>query len=87
MAEFVGTVIGAVIVGAIIGSLGRLVVPGKQDISIVATIGIGIVAALIGGFIAQLLGVGDTSGIDWIKLFIQVALAAVGVGAFAASRQ
>lgn len=87
MAEFVGTVIGAVIVGAIIGVLGRLVVPGKQDISIVATIGIGIVAALIGGFIAQLLGVGDTSGIDWIKLIIQVALAAVGVGAFAASRR
>jgi len=87
MAEFVGTVIGAVIVGAIIGSLGRLVVPGKQDISVVATIGIGIVAALIGGFIAQALGVGDTSGIDWIKLIIQVALAAVGVGAFAASRR
>jgi uncharacterized membrane protein YeaQ/YmgE (transglycosylase-associated protein family) len=87
MADFIGTVIGALIVGTIIGFLGRLVVPGRQDISIVMTIGIGIVAALIGGFIAQLLGVGDTDGIDWIKLIIQVALAALGVGAFAASRR
>jgi hypothetical protein len=37
------------------------------------------VAALIGGVIAQALGVGNTNGIDWIKLIIQVALAAVGV--------
>jgi hypothetical protein len=38
-----------------------------------------IVAALIGSLIASALGVGDTSGIDWIKLIIQVALAAAGV--------
>lgn len=87
MAEFLGTVIGALIVGTIIGFLGRLVIPGRQDISVVMTIGIGIVAALIGGFIAQLLGVGETDGIDWIKLIIQVGLAAVGVGAFAGTRR
>ena len=40
---------------------------------------IGIVAALIGSLIASALGVGDTRGIDWIKLIIQVALAAAGV--------
>jgi len=45
-----------------------------------ATLGIGFVAALIGGLVAQWLGVGSTSGIDWIKLVIQVGLAVVGVG-------
>jgi uncharacterized membrane protein YeaQ/YmgE (transglycosylase-associated protein family) len=74
-----GLIISAIIVGAIIGALGRLVVPGRQNISIWVTIAIGIVAALIGSLIASALGVGNTSGIDWIKLIIQVALAALGV--------
>jgi uncharacterized membrane protein YeaQ/YmgE (transglycosylase-associated protein family) len=80
-----GLIISAIVVGLIIGALGRLVVPGRQDMSIWLTIGIGIVAALIGSLIASALGVGDTRGIDWIKLIIQVALAAAGV-ALVASR-
>src|SRR3982750_3626332 len=75
----IGVIISAIIVGLIVGALGRLVVPGRQNISIWVTIAIGIVAALIGTFIANALGVGNTNGIDWIKLIIQVALAAVGV--------
>jgi uncharacterized membrane protein YeaQ/YmgE (transglycosylase-associated protein family) len=72
-------IISAIIIGAIIGALGRLVVPGRQAIPIWLTIVIGIVAALLGSLIASALGVGDTSGIDWIELFLQIALAAVGV--------
>jgi uncharacterized membrane protein YeaQ/YmgE (transglycosylase-associated protein family) len=78
-----GLIISAIVVGLIIGALGRLVLPGRQDISIWLTIAIGIVAALVGSLIASALGVGDTSGIDWIKLIIQVALAAAGVRATA----
>jgi uncharacterized membrane protein YeaQ/YmgE (transglycosylase-associated protein family) len=74
-----GLIISAIVVGLIVGALGRLVLPGRQDISIWLTIAIGIVAALVGSLIASALGVGDTSGIDWIKLIIQVALAAAGV--------
>jgi uncharacterized membrane protein YeaQ/YmgE (transglycosylase-associated protein family) len=80
-------IISAIIVGAIIGALGRLVVRGRQNISILATILIGIIAALIGTFIANALGVGDTSGIDWIKLAIQVVLAAIGVSLYAGRRR
>ena len=69
----------AIIVGAIIGVLARLVLPGKQNISLVMTVAVGIVAAIIGTFIASAIGVDDTNGIDWIELAIQVALAAVGV--------
>jgi uncharacterized membrane protein YeaQ/YmgE (transglycosylase-associated protein family) len=72
-------IISAIIIGAIIGALGRLVVPGRQPMPIWLTIVIGIVAALIGSLIAAALGVGSTSGIDWIELFLQIALAAVGV--------
>ena len=74
-----GLIISAIVVGLIIGALGRLVVPGRQDLSIWVTIAIGIVAALIGSLIASALGVGDTNGFDWIKLIIQIALAAAGV--------
>lgn len=80
-----GLIISAIVVGLIIGALGRLVLPGRQDMPIWLTILIGIVAALIGTFIANALGVGTTRGIDWIELVIQVALAAAGV-ALVASR-
>jgi uncharacterized membrane protein YeaQ/YmgE (transglycosylase-associated protein family) len=80
-----GLIISAIVVGLIIGALGRLVLPGRQDIPIWPTIAIGIAAALIGSLIASALGVGETRGIDWIKLIIQVALAAAGV-ALAAGR-
>jgi len=82
----ISTIISAIVVGAVVGALGRLVLRGNQNISIIATIGIGIVAALIGGVIAQALGVGNTGGIDWIKLVIQVALAAIGISVFVAAK-
>lgn len=69
----------AIIIGLIIGALGRLVVPGKQNIPIWLTILIGIVAAIVGTFIAAAIGVAETRGVDWIELIIQVALAALGV--------
>ena len=72
-------IITAIIIGLIIGALGRLVVPGKQNIPIWLTLVIGVVAAIIGTFIASALGVDDTAGIDWIELLIQVVVAAVGV--------
>jgi uncharacterized membrane protein YeaQ/YmgE (transglycosylase-associated protein family) len=72
-------IISAIIIGAIIGALGRLVLPGKQDIAIWLTILIGIAAALVGTFIVGPLR--DTSGIDWVELIVQVVLAAVAVWA------
>ena len=82
----ISAIISAIVVGLIIGALGRLVVPGRQDMSILLTIVVGIVAALIGTFIANAIGVGNTPGIDWIKLIIQVVLAAIGVALVAGSR-
>ena len=72
-------IISAIIVGLIIGALGRLIVPGRQDLPIWLTIVIGIVAALIGSAIAGALGVKETNGIDWIRWIIEIALAAAGV--------
>jgi uncharacterized membrane protein YeaQ/YmgE (transglycosylase-associated protein family) len=80
-------IVTAIIIGLIIGALGRLVLPGRQNIPIWLTILVGAVAAVIGTFIAAVLGVADTSGIDWIELIIQVVLAAAGVSLVADARR
>jgi uncharacterized membrane protein YeaQ/YmgE (transglycosylase-associated protein family) len=79
-------IITAIVIGLIIGALGRLVVPGKQDIPIWLTMLIGVVAAILGTFLAAALGVADTRGIDWIELILQIALAAAGVALVAGLR-
>ncbi|MCL7458740.1 GlsB/YeaQ/YmgE family stress response membrane protein [Micromonospora echinofusca] len=73
----------AIIIGLIIGALGRLVVPGKQNIPIWLTLLIGVVAAILGTLVAGALGVDDTRGIDWIELAIQIIFAAIGVAVVA----
>lgn len=84
-------IISAIVIGLIVGALGRLVVPGRQAIPIWLTILVGIGAALLGTFIARALGLPtNTTGVDWIELLVQVVVAAIGVaivaGAYGRSR-
>jgi len=70
------------VTGLVIGALGRLVLPGRQEISLLATALIGIAASLVGGILANLFDVG------WlIQFLVAVALAAVGVTLFSSSEQ
>jgi uncharacterized membrane protein YeaQ/YmgE (transglycosylase-associated protein family) len=71
-------IITAIIVGLIIGALGRLVVPGRQNIPIWLTLAIGVLAALLGTILARFVGV-DTAGFSFLQLLLQIALAAGGV--------
>ena len=50
-----GLIITILIVGAIAGFVARLLVPGRQDLSIVATIVLGIIGSFIGGMLGYLL--------------------------------
>lgn len=71
-------IISAIVVGIILGVLGRLVVPGRQSIPWWLTIIVGIVAAFIGGFIASAIGYGNANGgIPWILIIIQIVVAAI----------
>lgn len=77
------TIIVTVILGAIIGALARLVLPGKQNISTVVTVILGILGALIGSWLYSAVSGNDgTSGIDWIALFIGVVVAALLIVAY-----
>jgi uncharacterized membrane protein YeaQ/YmgE (transglycosylase-associated protein family) len=75
----IGGIISAIVVGLIIGALGRLVLPGRQNVPIWLTILVGIVAAFIGSFLAKALGVNTTDGVDWIEVVLQVVVAAIGI--------
>lgn len=70
----------AILIGVVIGVLGRLVVPGKQPIGMLVTILVGIVSAFLGTALAQAIGIPTaTNGIDWMELLVQVIVAALGV--------
>ena len=73
----ISTIIGAIILGAIIGALGRFLVPGKQNISIIVTIIIGIVANVVVTWIVTALGYQNQSGIAWIPLILGAIVAAI----------
>lgn len=73
----VSTIIGAIIVGAIIGALGRLILPGKQNISLVVTILIGIVANVIVTLVVRQIGYANNGGIAWIPLILGAIVAAI----------
>jgi uncharacterized membrane protein YeaQ/YmgE (transglycosylase-associated protein family) len=60
--------------GLIIGALGRLVLPGRQEIGLLQTALIGIAASLLGGVLGEIFDAG------WvIRFLVAVALAAIGV--------
>jgi uncharacterized membrane protein YeaQ/YmgE (transglycosylase-associated protein family) len=50
-----GLIVTMIIVGLIAGALARLLVPGRQDISIPMTILLGIIGSFVGGFLGYLL--------------------------------
>ena len=76
----IGLIIGYIITGLIVGALARLVIPGRNSIGILMTIGLGIVGAIVGGLIAHALGLGAI-----LTFIIAVAVAAALVYAISGS--
>jgi uncharacterized membrane protein YeaQ/YmgE (transglycosylase-associated protein family) len=72
-------IIGLIIAGLVVGALGRLLVPGQQNVAIWLHLIVGVVAVWIGYWIAGLLGVAETAGIDWTRWIISIVVAAIAV--------
>ena len=73
-------VISAILIGIVVGVIGRLILPGKQPIGMLVTVLVGIVSAFIGTAIARAMGIPTvTNGIDWLELLVQVVVAVLGV--------
>ncbi|RKN42651.1 GlsB/YeaQ/YmgE family stress response membrane protein [Micromonospora endolithica] len=73
-------IVTALVVGLIVGALGRLLVPGRQNMPMWLHMLIGVGAALLGTVLARAMGIATvTAGIDWAELAVQVVLAAIAV--------
>ena len=73
------------VAGLVIGAIARLLMPGRQDLSIVATIILGAVAAIIGGLLWEAI-FPDNDGIAWIGSIIVAVLLLWLYAAFIGSR-
>ncbi len=79
----IGTIIGAIVAGLIIGALGRLILPGKQNISLVMTMVIGIIASLVTTLIlGAIFNYSGGKGISWWYWIVSAIVAAGGIYAY-----
>ncbi len=58
----IGTIIGAIVVGLIVGALARLVMPGKQNIGVLMTIVLGALGSFLGAWVSYKLGYSNQNG-------------------------
>lgn len=72
--------IGFLVAGLIIGALARLIKPGKQNLGLLATLGLGLVGSVIGGLIAQLFGTGGIFELNVIGFVLAVIAAVLLIG-------
>ncbi len=73
--------IGFLVAGLVIGALARLLKSGKQDLGLLATLGLGLVGSLIGGLIASALGTGSIWELNILGFVLAVVAAVLLVGA------
>jgi uncharacterized membrane protein YeaQ/YmgE (transglycosylase-associated protein family) len=81
----IGSIILAIIVGAIIGVVARLIMPGRQRIGMIMTVLIGAVGGLIGSAVASAFGYHNANGgVAWIPFFIGVVVAVILIATYEA---
>lgn len=72
--------IGFIVAGLVIGALARLIKPGKQRLSILATLLLGLAGSVIGGLAANLLGTGGIFELNVLGFIIAVVAAVLLIG-------
>ncbi len=72
--------IGFIVAGLVIGALARLIKPGKQHLSLIATLLLGLAGSVIGGVIASALGTGDIFELNVLGFIVAVIAAVLLIG-------
>src|SRR6185369_7872660 len=83
-------ILSAILIGIVVGTLGRLILPGRQNIGVIATVGVGVGAALLGTWAARAMGIEQNAPAhfdwkavgwhwtwSWAELGVQVLFAVV----------
>lgn len=73
-------IIGFLVFGLFVGAVARLIKPGKQRLSLVMTLLLGVVGSLIGGFIASLLGTGGYFELNILGAIVAIVAAVLLIG-------
>ena len=81
--------IGFIVAGLVIGALARLLKPGRQRLSLIATLLLGLAGSVIGGLVANLLGTGGIFELNVLGFVVAVvaAIALIGVAEGMTSKQ
>lgn len=69
--------IGFIVFGLVVGVVARLLVPGRQHLSIVVTLLLGVVGSVVGGIVANLLGTGSVFELNIFGSLVAIAAAVV----------
>jgi len=72
--------IGFIVAGLVIGALARLVKPGKQHLSLLATLLIGLAGSVVGGIVANVLGTGSIFELNVLGFVVAVVAAVLLIG-------
>lgn len=69
--------IGFIVFGLVVGILARLIVPGRQHLSLGMTLLLGLIGSVVGGVIANALGTGDVFELNIVGSLVAIAAAVV----------
>lgn len=69
--------IGFIVFGLVVGAVARLLVPGRQHLSIVMTLLLGVIGSVVGGLVANALGTGSLFELNIIGSLVAFATAMV----------
>jgi uncharacterized membrane protein YeaQ/YmgE (transglycosylase-associated protein family) len=61
----IGSILGYILVGLIVGLLARILVPGRDPVGLLGTLVIGVIGAVLGGWLAGAF-FEETAGVDWL---------------------
>jgi uncharacterized membrane protein YeaQ/YmgE (transglycosylase-associated protein family) len=70
-------VLGFVVFGLVVGVLARLIVPGRQELSLLMTVLLGVVGSVVGGLVANALGTGDLLELNVLGAIVAIAASVV----------
>lgn len=75
-------ILGFIVAGLVIGALARLLKSGKQDLSLLMTLLLGVAGSIIGGLVASLFGTGDIFELNVLGFIVAVIAAVLLIGVF-----